>query len=276
MSKINVVYAGNSVVFKGVFLSSISMAEKTKSPLRIHILTMDLQSIDKKYTPISEKQVDVLLKLLKQYNKNNEVILHDITKIFLKYYSGNAKEFNMYTPFTMCRLFIPEINLQTDKIIYLDVDTMLCGDISTLYNIDISKYDYAAVLDHMGKFWIHRNYINAGVIFFNLTRCIENRLFERAREIFKKRKYYFLDQTVLNKAAEKKLIIDSRFNEQRHPKEDTIIKHFCQGIRYIPWKVYNIKQWQFDLVHSFLKIHIFDDIFDIYKEELKKYPFIAE
>ena len=58
-------------------------------------------------------------------------------------------------------------------------------------------------------------------------------------------------------------LVYNKFNEQRTIKEDTVIKHFCKGIKFylfIP-RVYNYNQWQRDKVHKKLKIHDFDDIY---------------
>ena len=119
----------------------------------------------------------------------------------------------------------------------------------------------------MGRFWIKHDYINAGVLYINCKKCRENHVFDRAIELLDKKSYYFSDQTAIYKATTKRLYLPFKFNEQRSVKEDTVVKHFCKGIRYIPFfKIYNIKQWNVEKVHSFLKIHEFDEIFIEYNE----------
>lgn len=63
-----------------------------------------------------------------------------------------------------------------------------------------------------------------------------------------------------------------RFNEQRDIKKDTVVKHFCRGIFWLPFfHIYNIKQWERDAVHKRLKIHYYDDIYDQYDQLAKSY-----
>ena len=62
-----------------------------------------------------------------------------------------------------------------------------------------------------------------------------------------------------------------RFNEQRNVKPNTVVKHFCKGIRWFPFKVYNVKQWEIEKVQNYLKIHEFDEDFAIYKEIISRY-----
>ncbi|MDE7213686.1 MAG: hypothetical protein K2N42_03800, partial [Anaeroplasmataceae bacterium] len=94
----------------------------------------------------------------------------------------------------------------------------------------------------------------------------ETKLFEKAIDLLAHKKYYFSDQTALYKASTKRVYMPFRFNEQRSIKPDTVVKHFCKGIRYLPFfKVYNYKQWNVGKIHSFFKIHDFDDLYEAYE-----------
>ena len=73
------------------------------------------------------------------------------------------------------------------------------------------------------------------------------------------------DQTALNLYAKRKYL-KRKFNEQRKIKKDTVVKHFCEAIKfYFPFwlHVYNIKQWNRDRMHNELKITMFDDLYEI-------------
>jgi len=102
---------------------------------------------------------------------------------------------------------------------------------------------------------------------FNLQKCRETGFFERAAHLVKNKKMMLNDQDAFNKSATAKLLLPRRFNEQRAIHGDTVLKHFCRGIRWWPFfKVYNIKQTQRDKVHKQLKITEFDDIYRQYDE----------
>ena len=71
---------------------------------------------------------------------------------------------------------IPEI---PDKILYLDIDMMAAKDISELYNIDISEYEYAAVREKYGSKIIRPDYINAGMLLLNMNKIKETGLLKQ-------------------------------------------------------------------------------------------------
>ena len=81
------------------------------------------------------------------------------------------------------------------------------------------------------------------------------------------------DQSALHRLHECRLILPRRFNEQRKPREDTVVKHFCRGIRWFPFfYIYNYKQWERDKVHKKLKLFCFDDIYEEYDRLMARYP----
>ena len=60
-----------------------------------------------------------------------------------------------------------------DKLLYLDIDMMANDDISKLYNIDISDYEYAAVKEKYGSILLYPDYINAGMLLLNMKKIKE-------------------------------------------------------------------------------------------------------
>lgn len=270
---IAVCYAGNKKVFSGLYLSCLSLAKHSSKPLDIYVFTMDLSSKKAAYVPISIEQGDFLQKKLQAYNSQNTVTVIDVTDKYKKTLYKSANSDGMYTPYALLRLFISSYDFIPDKCIYLDIDTMAVNDIDQLYSLDISQYEFAAALDFLGCFWIRKDYSNSGVMLLNLKLIRERNLFTRALEMVRTRKMTFPDQTALYDLSKDRLIMNGRFNEQRDIKPDTVIKHFCKGIKWLPFfKIYNIKQWDIENVHSKLHIHDFDDIYAIYSKDLVTYP----
>ena len=106
----------------------------------------------------------------------------------------------------------------------------------------------------------------------NLDRVKETGLFERACERVRSRRMAFPDQSALNDLVKQKLILPRRFNEQREVREDTVVKHFCRGIKWLPFfKVYNYKQTEVKNVHEKLGITCFDDVYQEYDLLAEKY-----
>ena len=168
------------------------------------------------------------------------------------------------------RLFADQLNLPT-KIIYLDSDIMFNGDIRLLFDYDISGFEMGVSLDRYGKMWIGSKYFNSGVLLLNLDMIRQTHLFDKVKEICKRRRMAFPDQSSLNKCATRVLYLPRKFNEQGDLREDTVIQHFSKRILWFPYiHTRNVKQYHIDDGHSQLKCFAYDDIYDEYLELKRK------
>lgn len=272
---IPVCYSSNSKIFHGIVLSVLSMLERTNETVTIYLLTMDLRQLNEKFKPITTEQAKALDNIVKVYNKDNSVVLLDKSREFLDNFGKSKNLKSGFTPYCITRLLLDLCEVP-QKIIYVDVDTMFCGDVAELYNIDVTDYEFAAVLDVVGRHWVRPSYCNSGVLLLNFDKIKQTGLFEKARHYVNKRKLFMPDQSALNFKCKHKLILPNRFNEQRKIKPDTIIKHFCQAFKwYGPFfTLYNYKQWDRDLVHEKLGIHDFDTEYELYDKYNEKYKFL--
>lgn len=258
---INLLLSGNYKVFDGALSELISIINKTRETINCYILTMDVSRIKPDYISMSDEQIKFLNKVVKSKNLDNKVTKIDVTDLYEKEF-GHGKNENAYcTPYTLLRLMadlIPEI---PDKILYLDIDMMAAKDISELYNIDISEYEYAAVREKYGSKIIRPDYINAGMLLMNMNKIKETGLLKKARELIKKRKLLFADQDAIFWSTSKKLLLPRKYNEQsKFNREDTVICHFCKRLMLLPYPhTENFKQWQVDDIHRELKCYAFDE-----------------
>ncbi|MGN1300728.1 MAG: glycosyltransferase [Clostridia bacterium] len=258
---INLLLSGNYKVFDGALSELISIINKTKETINCYILTMDVSRIKSDYISMSDEQIKFLNKVVKSKNLDNKVTKIDVTDLYEKEF-GHGKNENAYcTPYTLLRLMadlIPEI---PDKILYLDIDMMAAKDISELYNIDISEYEYAAVREKYGSKIIRPDYINAGMLLMNMNKIKETGLLKKARELIKKRKLLFADQDAIFWSTSKKLLLPRKYNEQsKFNRKDTVICHFCKRLMLLPYPhTENFKQWQVDDIHRELKCYAFDE-----------------
>ena len=259
---INLMYSGNDKVFKGIMLSVLSILKHTKESISVYMITMKVEG----FNEISNDMLDLLNRVIKTYNPNNNAYLIDVTEIFNKEMSDSKNLNNFYTPYCLLRLFSDLINLP-EKILYLDTDTMVNKDINELFSIDITDYEFAGVVDRLGRWFIGVNYINSGVLLLNLKKIKETNLFKNTREMVKNKKMAFPDQSALNKLKKYYLKVPSIYNNQGKMKKNTIIKHFCKSIRFLPiYHTINVKQWEVSSVHKRLKIDMYDDIYQKYEE----------
>ena len=273
---VNILFCGNIGVFDGMLTTALSLVKRTESkePFCFHLFTMDVSHLKDNYVPITQEQVAFLEKVVKSYNPDNQVKLFDVTDLYRQYFSGCPNEGAYCSPYTLIRLFADLIPGIPDKLLYLDIDLLFQHDVHLLYDIDVEGYEYAAARDHYGKYILNPNYVNAGVILFNMKECRRTGLFDKARQWIQRKKLTFADQSAIIRSTTKKKMLPQRFNDQKFLHKHTVVRHFSKRLFYLPYPhTDNIKQWHVDRVHKVFGYHQFDDILDEYltlKAEFEK------
>lgn len=271
---IHLLYCGNDKVFDGVLTSSLSVVRRLEKsrPLTVHIFTMSLTRMDPRYTPMTGQQAEFLEQVLRAHNPDTRVALYDVTEIYETHLKHNANEGCYCSPYTLLRL-LADLLPMPDKLLYLDADVMACRDIGLLYDRQLGDNEYAGAPDHYGKFLIHPRYINAGVLLFNMKRCRETGLFEKARQLIRTKKLVFADQSALARSATRRMVLSQRFNDQKFLYKKTVIRHFSKRLFYAPYPhTENIKQWDVEKVHAKFRYTCFDDIYEEYLTLKENYP----
>lgn len=259
---INILYCGNYKVFDGMLTTSLSILKRSSStePITFYIFTMDVSHLREDYQPVNEKQLAFFNEVIKEYNPENNAILVDVTPFYKEYFTGCPNEDAYCSPYTLIRLFADLVDMP-DKVLYLDCDVMFNKDVHLLYDKDLLDYEYFASRDHYGKFLVNPNYINAGVILFNMKKCKETGLFQKAREWIQKKKLVFADQSAIIRSTTKRKVLSQRFNDQKFLYKNTVIRHFSKRLFWLPYPhTDNIKQWHVSRVHKVFGYYNFDDI----------------
>lgn len=267
----NILFAGNGYVLDGILTASLSlvMRMKERRPVRIHILTMTLTRIKESYTALTEEEAKSIETALTKINPDTRVTLHDVTELYEEHLGYSKNEGCYCSPYTLLRL-LADLSALPDKILYLDCDVMFNKDPALLYDTDVSGYEFGAARDHYGRFLIHPNYINAGVLLFNLAECRKTELFKKARALIREKKLVFADQSALIRAKTRRKLLPRRFNDQKFLYRSTVIRHFSKRLFYLPYPhTENIKQWQVEKVKKKFGYTEFDDIYEAYGEYRK-------
>lgn len=269
----NILLCGNQKVFDGALTELLSITNRTKETIKCYIFTMNLSRLKPEYTCITDEQIEFLNQVVKSKKQDNQVIKIDVTDLYEKEFGKCKNETAYCTPYTLLRLLadmVPEI---PDKLLYLDIDMMANGDISKLYNTDITDYEYAAVKEKYGSMFIWPDYINAGMLLLNMKKIKETKLLEKARHLIKTKKMLFADQDAIYRSTTKKKILPRIYNEQSSfTREDTIVCHFCKRLMWLPYPhTENFKQWQVDEIHKELKCYTFDKDLEEYLKLKKEY-----
>ena len=267
----NILYCGDKGIAKGVLVSILSLIKNNTRPLNIYIMTISYKDT----VAFTEKSAKFLDRLVKNKNKGSFVKLIDATDVFVK----NLPKKNMgsyFTPCSMLRLYadrVPEL-AKLDRILYLDYDVVCRGDISEFYDIDMIGIEAAGVLDIYGKNFYHYHgifnfdYMNSGVMLFNMKECIKTGMFNKAVGLCAKRWMMLADQAALNKSISRRKLMPRKYNEQgERPRSDTVLHHFSNNFKFWPYfRVQKVKPFEVEKIHNVLKITEYDDILEEYKQ----------
>lgn len=259
----NILFSGNVKVFDGMLTCMLSIFKRTKSkePYNFYIFTMDVSHIKSDYIPVSDKQVEFLQQIAKDYNADNLVTKIDVTDIYMEEFDNCPNENAYCSPYTLLRLFADKIPEIPDKLLYLDVDILFNREPELLYDVDVEGYEYAAARDHYGKYLLNPNYINAGVLLFNMKEIRKTGLFEKARHLIKTKKLLFADQDAVYRSTTRKKMLPQKYNDQKFLHKTTIVRHFSKRLFYLPYPhTDNIKQWEVGKIHRVFRYDQFDDI----------------
>ena len=271
---INILFCGNDKVFDGMLTCALSILKRsdTSEPFTFYVFTMDVSHIKSAYVPMSDAQIAFFESVIKEYNSENRAIKIDVTDIYRKEFDKCPNESAYCSPYTLIRLFADMVEGMPDKLLYLDIDIMFNRDVHLLYDIDVSDYEYAAARDHYGKYLINPNYVNAGVLLFNLKKMKETGLLEKARALIKTKKLVFADQSAIIRSTTKKKMLPQKFNDQKFLHKSTVVRHFSKRLFYLPYPhTDNIKQWHVSRVHKVFRYYQFDDILYEYIYLKKKF-----
>lgn len=272
---INILFCGDKNIKDGILLCCLSLADNTKEPLNIYILTAHIENGQKVFEPLIDNFADNLQNTLKRKNASSTVTLIDISNMFCE----NLPEANMdtrFTPLCMLRLFADKVDIIPDKILYLDCDILCRKDFSDFYNQDMGDTEIIGVPDRYGKWFFSRplwrhNYLNSGVLLMNMKNIRHSRLLHKCRKLCKDKKMFMPDQTALNKLAVKRTA-PSRYNNQGKIKNCTVFKHFTTFFKFLPYfHSVTVKPWDIEKLHNELKIYEFDNLITDFQKEKQNY-----
>ena len=265
----HLLFAGNGKVFDGILSCLVSVFRRTSSREAVHVwvMTMDASHLNPAYLPIDDREIAFLDRYVKTFGADNTVTKLDVTDLYLREFSGCPNEGAYCSPYTLLRLLadlVPEL-AALEKLLYLDCDLLFNRDIDLWWGQDLTGYEYAAARDHYGKFLIQPNYINAGVMLFNMAEVKRTGLLKKARELIKTKKLIFADQSAIMRSTTKKKMLPQKFNDQKFLTKKTVVRHFSKRLFWLPYPhTENIKQWQVEKVRKKFGYPMLDDIYEEY------------
>ena len=120
------------------------------------------------------------------------------------------------------RIKLPDLCKDLDKVLYLDCDTLIRGNLDELFSLDLTDKYLAEVKDVWGvSKYVKRLdmksgvYVNSGMLLFNCDYCRKEHFFDKVVDFAKNnaKLIEFCDQDSINKVVdEHKLVISPKYN----------------------------------------------------------------
>lgn len=162
-----------------------------------------------------------------------------------------------YSKETYYRFFVPDLFPDYDKVLYIDCDTIILGDVAQLYNTDIKDYFVAAVeeevmqtIDVFGTYVEkflgvpRKQYFNAGMLLINNKRFLKFKIAEKFVELSKQYTFRVTqDEDYLNVLCKNRVKwLDLGWNKTsyKNPEfDDKDLKLIHYKINWKPWHYAN-------------------------------------
>jgi lipopolysaccharide biosynthesis glycosyltransferase len=256
--KINVCFASDSnyIKYLAVSITSILKNADIEDELCFYILENNISDVDK-YKLSELKKI-----------KNCEIVFIPVSEqVFQSFSDYNLKYINKTAYY---RYLVADVLKDIDKIIYLDVDTIVLSSLRPLFMENIDNHYLAGIEDICYYFYNkhhdtnYKNFINSGVLLINLNLWRKNNISSKLFDITQKEgdKFPFGDQEAINIVCSKKIkFIELSWNVQQtffeinnllyHPLKKQIIKSL-KNIKIVhytsikkPWVSYSPLRFYF-------------------------------
>lgn len=266
----------NYIPFLAVAIASLLDNANKKNFYKIYVLT----------TQLKQENIDRILKLRTPNSK--------IEFISLKKELDNVQSLfhlrDYYSKESYYRIFIPNVFPEYSKVLYLDCDITVLGDISKLYNTEIHGYYAGAIVEEVmlsydvfGNYvekvdGINRNkYFNSGVLLINCHRWRKKIVAERFVDLLSTYKFRLVqDEDYLNVLCKDNVkMISLGWNKTAYKNNDfndSDLNLIHWKINWRPWKykdvLYEEHFWKYAKMTDF-----YDDLIkmrDGRSDELKK------
>ena len=163
---------------------------------------------------------------------------------------------NMQTNFTymaLMRAALTKVLPDEDEVLSLDCDTLVKGDISELWDVDLKDYYLTAGIEPQRCRW-DKVYYNTGVVKYNLKLMREDGVDDHMIRLINECKLKWPEQDVVNIVCKNRIMkmpSDFNYNNYSEKTDDVRIKHHC-GFPASSWAgftdVNNFRRLSWDVV----------------------------
>lgn len=238
----DICYATNESFAPYMAVSIVSLLENNASRnVVVHILHSDLS-----------EATTARLKMFETRYKNAKIQFHKIDDSRFEKFGLTIGHITRETYF---RYMIAEVLPNISRVLYLDGDTIVNGDICELFDTDLTNYYCAGVSDiyiesvgYKKTLGLDGLYINAGVILFNLDEMRKTDIAEKLFKLTAENKFKYQDQDTINVTFNGKIKeLDCIYNFKRaHQKAFPEKVPSAKIIHYVgpskPWRKFTLNR----------------------------------
>jgi lipopolysaccharide biosynthesis glycosyltransferase len=192
-----VVSTDKNYLFQCIVLIFSVISSNKHNNLRFFVLSEDLSESDKQFIIAHFKNINIVISFVAINSRQIK--------------TANFSEADYISIASYYRLLIPVLlPLEINKVLYLDCDMLVIGDLGELYKTDISNHSAAVSIDfhandiryynRLDLIWSH-DYFNAGMLLINVDYWRKNNISEKTLVFLDKNKTICTqhDQDALNK-----------------------------------------------------------------------------
>lgn len=205
--KLCVAYGADDNYAKILGISMLSLFQSNKDFNEIVVYIMDCK--------ISDINKEKLIKIADEYNRKLYFASMEDSISGLNLNMGARK----IAIASYSRLFLSSVIPDTyNKVLYLDCDTIVRGNLSKLWDVDLTDYMAAGVLDTVERHFLRKIglsqsdlYVNAGILLINLTKWRNENIEQQFLNFIEKFEgnVPHHDQGTINAVCNKKILIIS-------------------------------------------------------------------
>lgn len=189
-----------------------SLFKTNKAPITVYLLSDELE----------EWQISKYKAIEDYFGEGYRIQYLNIDEIYKELIPSTVNVSSRFTKYTLYRLVLPKV-IDVDRLLYIDTDAIVNGDLSEFYNIDLGNNYIAGCLDTGIYSPQYRNmlseigftdkdsYINAGVTLYDWNKAKE--LCDQWIKEINTTKYSCHDQHVINKSCKGRIkVVDNKYN----------------------------------------------------------------
>ena len=147
------------------------------------------------------------------------------------YFRHDGPNYNQrWTYMVLMRAALTKYLTDEERVLSLDVDTIIRGDIGALWDIDLTSWYLAGVREPYWSSVYKRLYVNMGVVMFNLDQLRRDGMDDRIIDVLNTEQHNLNEQDVINKLCARRMLeVAGRYNANPYTAHDSIvlIKHYA-------------------------------------------------